>query len=433
MRQQIFHTANCLSLAVLLTAGIALAACSNDDSAADNRRVLQPSKTYVLSVDASKTNGDAETTRALSLDGTTLNSSWATTEHVFVKQGTEWLTGSLTPGANAAAANLSGAISDISGEPPVTLTLQFPRQEFSYTGQVGTLADIAAKYDYATASALCDLEGGMLTSATSVDFTNRQAIVKFTLKDKNNGDALISAESLRISANGLKTTDSETGDITITPASSTSELYAALSGISTADVTLTAVSGSKTYVYNKSGVTFTDGKYYEIGVKMHEVSEGAALTAVTADHIGWLVGQDGNVYSTVAKASAASTTAVAMIAYVSGTGHGLAVALTDESGTMTFSAAQTAASGKTPVTGGTWRLPTETDWTSMFSGCGGYLGFRGKLATAGGTELIGSYWANNISGLYDSAETIDFTSAYHSFSSVIDDDLTYALRACLAF
>jgi len=108
------------------------------------------------------------------------------------------------------------------------------------------------------------------------------------------------------------------------------------------------------------------------------------------------------------------------------------VALTDESGTMTFSAAQTAASNKTAVTGGSWRLPTETDWTNMFNGCGGYLGFRGKLATAGGTVLNGNYWAK--ADNYDYAETIDFTSAtYSSFIPASGDYQTSTLRACLAF
>ena len=271
------------------------------------------------------------------------------------------------------------------------------------------------------------------------------AIVKFTLQDKNNGNAAINATSLCISANGLKTSDTETGDITITPASATSEIFAALRDISSTNVTLTAVAGGKTYVYNKSGASFTNGKYYEITVKMHEVAEGAALADVTTDQIGWVVGQDGKVYSTVSKASAASTTAVAMVAYVGNAfncAHGLAIALADESETMNQSAAITAASTtkntNTPITTGTWRLPTIQDWQYILIGCGngatssdlGTVGIgtlNAKLASVGNILQNTYYWSS-----------IDTYSPYFSGTNVNlaftgDAQLLHNVRACLAF
>ena len=68
---------------MLLTAGIALCACSSDERETETVR-----KTYTLTVNATKgVNDDANSsaTRALSLDGSTLNASWATTEEVFVE------------------------------------------------------------------------------------------------------------------------------------------------------------------------------------------------------------------------------------------------------------------------------------------------------------------------------------------------------------
>ena len=64
---------------------------------------------------------------------------------------------------------------------------------------------------------------------------------------------------------------------TVTPASATSEIYVAIPGFSGKTVTLTATVDDKTYTYEKSGVSFTNGKYYEITVKMTEVPipEGA--------------------------------------------------------------------------------------------------------------------------------------------------------------
>ena len=60
------------------------------------------------------------------------------------------------------------------------------------------------------------------------------------------------------------------GNITVTPASATSEYTVALRNENAgADVyTLTATVGASTYTFEKSGVTFENGKYYSITVKM---------------------------------------------------------------------------------------------------------------------------------------------------------------------
>lgn len=432
-------------LSILLIIGLALTACSSDDNVVE-QKTLEPGKTYYLIVDATK--GSDATTRALTLSGSTLTPTWATTEHVYVK-GSTWAGGSLSPDANAATAWLNGAITGITGDLPQDLTLQFPRKEWSYTGQVGTIADIAAKYDYATATAhITAIDGSNITASSAVTFANQQAIVKFTLQDKNNGNAAINATSLRISANGLKTSDTETGDITITPASATSEIFAALSGISSTNVTLTAVADDKTYVYNKSGVSFDNGKYYEITVKMHEATEGTDLANVTTDHIGWIVGQNGKVYSAADKATAASTTAVAMVAYVgtaSNCTHGLAVALADESTDMNQSSAITAASTtkntNTAVTNGTWRLPTIQDWQYILIGCGngatysstpgtvGIGSLNAKLASVGTALTSGCYWSSIAYYCpYISSTTVDL-----SRTDIYDGATSYHVRACLAF
>ena len=60
------------------------------------------------------------------------------------------------------------------------------------------------------------------------------------------------------------------GDLTVTPASATSEMTVALRNENASDdtYTLTATVGGATYNYTKSGVTFENGKYYSINVKM---------------------------------------------------------------------------------------------------------------------------------------------------------------------
>ena len=68
---------------VLLTIGLALTACSSDDSNTEQVRT-----TYTMTIDATKGANEAAsraTTRALTLTGSTLNTLWATTERVYVQ------------------------------------------------------------------------------------------------------------------------------------------------------------------------------------------------------------------------------------------------------------------------------------------------------------------------------------------------------------
>ena len=61
------------------------------------------------------------------------------------------------------------------------------------------------------------------------------------------------------------------GDLTVTPASATSEMTVALrnENASADTYNLTATVGGATYTFEKSGVTFENGKYYAITVKMN--------------------------------------------------------------------------------------------------------------------------------------------------------------------
>jgi hypothetical protein len=96
---------------------------------------------------------------------------------------------------------------------------------------------------------------------------NQQAIVKFTLKDKADGTTLLNPTALTIQFG------EESISLTSIPAETYSTngngvLYVAIPGFSGQNVTLTATCSSGTYNYTKSNVTFTNGKYYEITVKM---------------------------------------------------------------------------------------------------------------------------------------------------------------------
>lgn len=247
---------------IFLMAGVVFCGCSNS-----NDEPIEPvgPKTYTLTIEASK--GGSATTRALTPGNNSLVSTWETSDIVYVtKSGTSSSCGSLQPKTSGTTATLSGTITGTFAQGD-GLTFLYPRQTIDYTGQKGTLADISAKYDYSVATAKVDnVSGNVIAIKDFSGFTNQQAIVKFTLQDKS-GNA-ISATSLTISASGLKTSNSATGDITVTPTSATNALYVALRGIENTTVTLIAKTATDTYIYEKSGVTFSDEKYYEITVKM---------------------------------------------------------------------------------------------------------------------------------------------------------------------
>lgn len=245
-----------LSMAALLMASATVfTACSSDDNIT-GEQPANPTGKYTMTVNASK-GGDA-TTRALLLEGKTLNATWAKGDKVKVYNSSNAEIGELTAETSGASTKLKGDLSTLptDGE---TLTLKFLSP--SYASQNGTIEHIAANCDYATATVTATVSGSAVT-ATDANFENKQAIVKFSLTDKTTTSA--------ISASQLVINDGTT-DYTITPASATSEIYVALPGFSGQTVTLTATAGGNTYSYEKTGVSFTNGQYYEIGVKMSPI------------------------------------------------------------------------------------------------------------------------------------------------------------------
>ena len=269
---------------VFCTMGL-MTSCSTEDNS-NTARDLEPIRTYYMSVDATKGSNEASsrTNRALSLSGSTLSASWATNEHVYVQGtllssgSTFWFDGSIQPQSAGTSTRLNGQISlpsewsgtipSLIGEHP-EFTLQFPRSgELDYTGQVGTLEDIATKYDYAIATGvLFDIVGDHIVGTSSANFVNQQAIVKFTLKDKADGTTLLSPTALTVNygSGTILLTDIPNATYSTNTAG---VLYVAIPGFSGQDVTLTATVGADTYTYNKSSVTFENGRYYDITVKM---------------------------------------------------------------------------------------------------------------------------------------------------------------------
>ena len=347
------------TLAALLIASATFVACSSDNDIV-SEQPAEPTtpKTCTLTVNASK--GDDATTRALSLDGSTLSASWAEGEKVIVYKTGE----SLFPGVpgmpvnigtleatdiNGNSCTLTGDLdqSPLEGE---TLQLVFPGSRGTEDGaasmaQDGTLATIQNYFDRAHAEVTVTSVNGTKVSASNASFVNEKAIVKFVLK---NGDDVItpSSVSVTVTHSGYESDDPVTfSEFASTYTANGNCFFYAISGLSGGDfggdIALTATIGSDTYVYEKSGATFTAGQYYAITVKMKKQAPAAkAVADATAEDLGRIIGADGNIYDNATAATTAGTTAEALICYVgdagtadasSATYKGLALALTDAS------------------------------------------------------------------------------------------------------
>ena len=215
---------------------------------------------FTLTIPASKGEPD---TKALDLvnDGKTLNFYWKNTETVKVyKDGTLVGTLSVTPGEGEkpTSATLGGDITVAGLAQGDELTLLFPREEWSYTGQTGALASIEAGYDYATATVTISEIIGNQVTATTASFANQQSVYRFGFKD---GETYIDPKSFSISASGGKIVQSMSysggwtpafGDITVTPASAAGDhfYYVSLQNQTTANDTYNfVITGSDDALY----------------------------------------------------------------------------------------------------------------------------------------------------------------------------------------
>ena len=230
---------NILLMAALLGA-VLLAGCQRAEEDLKDEKPQEPAAegTFFLTLEASK----GADTKALYLDTSgsndKLDAYWKSTEKVRVyKEGSYIGQLDVTPGAGdrPLTATLSGEITVSGLSSGDALMLLIPRESWDYTGQVGTLADIESKYDYATASVtVATISGNSVTANQSADFLNQQSVYRFGFKA---GTDAVSVKSFTVSSANdalvrtcsLDGTATESGSITVTPASATSDLiYAAL-------------------------------------------------------------------------------------------------------------------------------------------------------------------------------------------------------------
>ena len=317
--------------AALLVAVLSLAACSVDSE------YPQP-QTFTMTVSAQK--GD-KATRGVLTDGggSSIAAEWSVGDVVtamFNISKSAPLSGTLTAQTAGISTTLSGSLTgDVDdGDQIVLFYGSTAVNNSSYSSQLGTLEDIAENFDNAVAIVTVSVSGDRISSSSDVVFNSRQAIVKFTLKNST-GTSELSASQVKVAT---KNEYNDPISITVTPASATSTLYVALPVLAPVEnkpVTIIATVGGNKYECVKSSATFIGGDYYRVSAKLSELK---ALSAVTDEDLGKVIGSDGVIYSSVSSAEASGADASGIIAYVGSVGSvdassdsykGLAISVTD--------------------------------------------------------------------------------------------------------
>ena len=162
-----------------------------------------------------------------------------------------------------------------------------------------------------------------------------------------------------------------------------------------------------------------DGKYY--------VAQTAVLN-ITSPSVGQVIGSDGKNYNYANLPS--GVTPVAKIFYLE-ENRGLALAMSDESGTMQQTPAKTTcASHKAPFAGGTWKLASKDEWEKMISAAGEYRALRNGFAGVGGTDMLAdTYWSST----YDYFFSLGLSYWWDHYPYIYEEKGNFHVRACLEF
>jgi hypothetical protein len=172
----------------------------------------------------------------------------------------------------------------------------------------------------------------------------------------------------------------------------------------------------------------TGYKFRKVEVKKGSGDTGKSLAEAT---VGMIIGSNGKAYAADDKDNLPEgVTVAAKVCYVDGTGHGLALALTDEEGYMEWSTAQTTCDAHTPaITGGTWKLATKDEWNLMINAAGSHTALRDGFSSVGGTNMqSATYWSSTEEG--NAAWDYSFEDGVWCDDS---KGSNYYVRACLAF
>ena len=271
---------------------LALAACNKVED-------IQPiDKADGIPFSATISVGNNAATKALAESGSTIVATWAVDETVaLIHNGVKDV---MTVSAvNEGVATITGTITNSPSDGDA-VTVIYPASAadgttgnikadllYEQKGLLTGAGSIAANYDTRKGTGTLKVSGTTASLNGNMTLDNQFAIFKFTVKNAD-ASATIDVKPLTITIGAQ--------DYVITPASATSELYAALPAISSQAVTFTATgSDSKTYTCSKASVTFAAGKYYKSTLKMTAAVPYIGTKSPTeAKAVGDIVFSDGS-------------------------------------------------------------------------------------------------------------------------------------------
>lgn len=362
-------TMNYLSMAALALVGIVMTGCSSEDNIASNQ---QPAKqdNIVTVTTTIGLGGDNATTRALAIDYTNKKA-----EKTFAVGDQVALIYYNTSNEGVKAVSNALTASDITNDGKsanFTFTLTNPQEngwavykypasfigangymdQTKFQTQGGTLA-------YVSSIDLAQGDGKMVgtTLPASVTLENAHAIIAFTLKDAAGTDITSTITSMTIAT--------QYNSYNITGHDTDGHIYVAIVADKSSTLNITATDGSHSYTkWISGGNKYQANNFYQQGLKM------MPYYTLSNSKVGMIVGSDGKAYDATDKDKLPEgVTAVAMVAYKNGS-NGLAIQLNSSPSQMSWSEAY-AYKGYPTISGnvGTWRLPSDEDWTKMFTGC----------------------------------------------------------------
>lgn len=255
-----------LSMAALALVGVMMTGCSSDDNFAVEQQPENKSNVVTLTTTVSMAGGE---TRALTATGV---KTFAVGEQMAVvyNNGTstvkavshELQVGDITNNGKTASFSFDLETPNV-GE---NVTYIYPASMAGETGvnytnlywQQGTLNDLASEHDLATKTAAW--AGTSLPSAT---LENQLAILAITLKDISGSNNITSSVTDLVLSDG-------TNAYTVSGHDSDGHIYVAIRPTNSADITITATDGSKSYKKSLAGKTYEANNGYNVSWKMQE-------------------------------------------------------------------------------------------------------------------------------------------------------------------
>lgn len=437
--KQLFH------LTFTLLAGIFMCACSSDDSSDDNRTPVQPEE---VNADGSwSVDVEGDVTRGLSLSGSTLTPQF-NGENIYVYYNNVKV-GTLKPSTTGSGAKLlTGRLDNADYTVGQSLSLYFLKDKgFStYTGQKGTISDIAENFDYAIATAQItkiDTNTHTLTINTA-RFAGQQAIIGFKF-------------SYALSAGDVITISGAASSVTVTTQSS----IAAKSGIVYVALPLTNSNTTRTYSFSikhsstngyytgslalGSSKQMMNGKYYST----QTVTIRRPMATVVSGDKGKVIGQDGGIYDNATAASNNGTTSTGVIVYVgsdtdnSTYKHGLVLSLTNPTSKVTWdNRNNTATSPSAPSGTSGWVIPSFDQWNTIVKSLKGGSGLTttanstyANISPGGGAAnlSLNNYWSTTVTGTSNRMNYRADTGCYVSQGTGSDSKYSNYVRRIYAF